>query len=168
MSITISAVGNLGRDPEIVIGDNGRRRARFSLACSRKRQGEEQTTWLSCTIFQDGLVNVVESFCQKGRQVFVSGELTMRPYQAKDGSEKLSADVVVDRLTLCGSRGDSAGPGLEHNGGDRPAVASDDQLLSAKLVDAAIQAQAPPQRNVPRFPSGGPELNDDIPFAPCG
>jgi single-strand DNA-binding protein len=168
MSITISAVGNLGRDPEIVIGDNGRRRARFSLACSRKRGGEELTTWLSCTIFQDGLVNIVESFCQKGRQVHVSGELTMRPYTAKDGSEKLSADVVVDRLTLCGSRNDAA----SH---ERHAVASDDQMLNARLVDAGIDAQAPPRaggdpalkRNVPRFPSGGPEFSDEIPFSPC-
>jgi single stranded DNA-binding protein len=159
MSITISAVGNLGRDPEIVTGDNGRRRARFSLACSRKRQGEEQTTWLSCTIFQDGLVGVVEQFLTKGRQVFITGELTMRPYTANDGTEKLSADVVVDRLTLCGSRNDAA----SH---ERPAVASDDQLragiappeLSAKLVIAAIDAQAPPR------PPDFVELSDEIPF----
>jgi single stranded DNA-binding protein len=155
MSITISAVGNLGRDPEIVTGDNGRRRARFSLACSRKRQGEEQTTWLSCTIFQDGLVGVVEQFLTKGRQVFITGELTMRPYTANDGTEKLSADVVVDRLTLCGSRNDAA----SH---ERPAVASDDQLLSAKLVNAAIDAQAPPRP--PKRPPDFVELSDEIPF----
>lgn len=157
MSITISAVGNLGRDPEIVTGDNGKRRAKFSVACSRKRNGEELTTWLSCTVFQDGLVGVVESFLAKGRQVHVSGELTMRPYTAKDGSEKLSADVVVDRLTLCGSRGDSAGDSHQHH-----AVASDDQLLSARAVNAAIDAQAPPRP--PRRPPDFVELDDQIPF----
>jgi single-strand DNA-binding protein len=160
MSITISAVGNLGRDPEIVIGDTGRRRARFSIACSRKRGGEELTTWLSCTVFQDGLVNVVESFCAKGRQVFVSGEFSLRPYTAKDGSEKLGAEVVVDRLTLCGSRQDSAAAG-QHNG-----APGDDRLPSPRQVNAAIQAQAPPGRNVPRYPSGGPPLDDEIPFLP--
>lgn len=169
MSITISAVGNLGRDPEIVFGDNGKRRAKFSLACSRKRGGEELTTWLSCTVFQDGLVGVVESYLAKGKQVFVSGELSMRPYTAKDGSEKLSADVIVDRLTLCGSRGDSAGEG-RHNGDTRHGVASDDQLragiappeLSVKAINAAIDAQAPPRP--PKRPPDFVELDDEIPF----
>lgn len=170
MSITISAVGNLGRDPEIVFGDNGKRRARFSLACSRKRAGEEQTTWLNCTVFQDGLVGVVEQWLVKGKQVFVSGELAMRAYTAKDGGEKLSADVIVDRLTLCGSRGDSAGEG-RHNSDTRHGVASDDQLLragiappelSVKAINAAIDAQAPPRP--PKRPPDFVELSDDIPF----
>ena len=159
MSITISAIGNLGRDPEIVTGDNGRRRARFSLACSRKRGDTETTTWLSCTVFQDGLVGVVEQWLVKGKQVFVSGEAQLRPYTAKDGSEKLALEVVVDRLTLCGSRGDHAAG--QHNG-----AAGDERLPSPRQVDAAIAAQAPPGRNVPRYPSGGPEFSDDIPFTP--
>jgi single-strand DNA-binding protein len=162
MSITISAVGNLGRDPEISHGQDGRRRAHFSLACSRKRQGEEQTTWLRCTVFQEGLVGVVESFVTKGRQVFISGEFTLRPYTANDGTEKLSADVIVDRLTLCGARPEHAG---ESRNGQRHGVASDDQVrdapLDPKQVQAAINAQAPPgKRAVPRYA----ELDDAIPF----
>jgi single-strand DNA-binding protein len=159
MSIAITAVGNLGRDPEITHGDNGKRRARFSLACSRKRQGEEQTTWLNCTVFQDGLVGIVEQWLTKGRQVVVFGEFSLRPYTSNDGTEKLSADVIVDRLTLCGSRGDSA-----HNG-SRPGIASDDQVRDAPLdprqVRTAIDAQAPLGKRPPARDLG---LDDEIPF----
>ena len=43
----------------------------------------------------------------KGTKIGITGELTNRPYAAKDGAEKHSLEVRVNDVTLLGSKGDS-------------------------------------------------------------
>jgi single-stranded DNA-binding protein len=40
----------------------------------------------------------------KGNKVGITGELTNRPYQAKDGTEKYSLDVRLSDVTLLGGK----------------------------------------------------------------
>jgi single-stranded DNA-binding protein len=44
----------------------------------------------------------------KGTMVGIQGELTNRPYKAKDGTEKFSLEVRVNDLTLLGKKGDTS------------------------------------------------------------
>ena len=47
----------------------------------------------------------------KGKQVFVTGELSLRPYTSKEGVERLSVDVNVNNVNFVGSREDNQGGG---------------------------------------------------------
>ena len=96
-----SFIGNLGRDPETRTFGNGGKVCILRLAVSEKwrdkESGErkESTEWVSVAVFNDGLVRVCEQYLKKGSKVFVQGKLKTRKYQAQDGSDRYSTEVVL-------------------------------------------------------------------------
>ena len=116
-------IGNLGRDPEIRTLGSGDRVANLRLATTEswrdKATGErkEKTEWHSVVIFNDNIVKVVEQYVKKGSSVYVEGALQTRKYTDKDGAEKYSTEIVIQRfggqLTMLGGRGDGAGGGAD-------------------------------------------------------
>lgn len=107
-------VGSLGRDPEIRTLNNGERVANLSVATSEtwrdKSSGEkkEKTEWSKVVVFNDNLTKVCENYLKKGSQVYLEGKLQTRKWTDKDGVEKYSTEVVLDRfggvLTMLGGR----------------------------------------------------------------
>jgi single-strand DNA-binding protein len=122
-------IGNLGRDPEIRTLGSGDKVANLRLATTEtwrdKASGErkEKTEWHSVVIFNDNIVGVVERYLKKGSSVYVEGALQTRKWQDKDGQDRYSTEVVIQRfggqLTMLGGRGDGggAGDGDEMGGG---------------------------------------------------
>jgi single-strand DNA-binding protein len=108
-------VGNLGRDPEVRTMQNGGKMCNLSVATSERwrdrNSGEQQerTEWHRVVIFDDKLVEVAERFLQKGRKVFLEGELQTRKWQDQSGQDKYTTEVVLRRfrsqLVLLDSRG---------------------------------------------------------------
>ncbi len=122
-------VGNLGRDPEVRTMQNGGKVCNLSVATSERwkdrNSGEQQerTEWHRVVIFDDRLVDVAERFLQKGRKVFLEGELKTRKWQDQSGQDRYSTEVVLNRfrgqLVLLDSRSDAgagAGGGYESSG----------------------------------------------------
>jgi single-strand DNA-binding protein len=94
--LTISAFGNLGRDPEQKTLPNGNTVTNFSIAANT---GKDQTTWISCTVF--GVRgDTVMQFFKKGSKVAVSGSGKLREYTDRDGVIKQSLDLVVSDFSL--------------------------------------------------------------------
>ena len=122
-------IGNLGRDPEIRSMQNGGRVANLSLATSEnwkdKNTGErrEKTEWHRVVIFDDRLIDVVEKYVTKGSKLYIEGQLQTRKWTDKDGQDKYSTEVVLQRfrgeLTMLDSKGSSGGGGGgDYGGGD--------------------------------------------------
>lgn len=111
-------VGRLGADPEIKSTQSGSRVANLRLATSEswrdKNSGErkERTEWHRVTIWNEGLVKVVEQYAKKGAQIYVSGQLQTRKWTDQSGVEKYSTEVVLQgfkaELHLLGGRGGNA------------------------------------------------------------
>jgi single-strand DNA-binding protein len=115
-------IGNLGADVEVRSFQNGGRVANLRIACTEKwkdREGnrKEKTEWVSVAIFNDGLVGIAERYLRKGSKVYVSGKMSTRKYQAQDGSDRYTTEIVLNgfdaKLILLdgaqsggGSRGD--------------------------------------------------------------
>ena len=63
-------------------------------------------------IFNENLGKVVEQYCKKGSKVYVEGQLQTRKWQDKDGNDRYTTEVVLQRfrgeLTLLDSRGGGA------------------------------------------------------------
>lgn len=114
-------IGNLGRDPEVRTFGNGGKVCNLRIATSEtwkdKNTGErrEKTEWHSVAIFNDGLVRIAEQYLRKGSKVYLEGALQTRKYQAQDGTDRYSTEVVLQgfggTLTMLDGRGEGGGQG---------------------------------------------------------
>jgi single-strand DNA-binding protein len=115
-------VGNLGKDPEVRRTQSGEPVVSFSVATSEswrdKSSGErkEKTEWHRIVIFNEHLAKVAEQYLRKGSKVYIEGQLTNRKWTDKDGQEKYTTEIVLNRfrgeLQMLDSRGEgSAGAG---------------------------------------------------------
>lgn len=112
-------IGNLGRDPEVRTFGNGGKVCNLRIATSEtwkdKNTGErrEKTEWHSVAIFNDGLVRIAEQYLRKGSKVYIEGALQTRKYQAQDGTDRYSTEVVLQgfggTLTMLDGRGEGGG-----------------------------------------------------------
>ncbi|WP_237476931.1 single-stranded DNA-binding protein [Lichenibacterium dinghuense] len=129
-------VGNLGKDPEVRRMQSGDAVVNLRLATTEswrdKASGErkEKTEWHSVVIFNENLAKVAEQYLKKGSKVYVEGQLQTRKYNDKDGNERYSTEVVLQRfrgeLTMLEGRNSGGGGfagdddrGSFDRGGDR-------------------------------------------------
>ncbi len=134
-------VGNLGRDPEVRTMQNGGKVCNLSVATSERWRDrnsgdmQERTEWHRVVIFDEKLVDVAERYLQKGRKVFLEGQLQTRKWTDQSGQERYTTEVVLQRfrssLVLLDGRGEGGGDyaaGGYDQGGDRPAGPSGGDL----------------------------------------
>lgn len=117
-------VGNLGRDPEVRTTSNGNKVVQLSIATSERWRdratGEqrEKTEWHRVVIFNERLADVAERYLQRGRQVYIEGQLQTRKWQDQEGNDKYTTEIVLGQyrgeLQMIGGRGEGGGGG----GGD--------------------------------------------------
>ncbi|MBN9543770.1 MAG: single-stranded DNA-binding protein [Alphaproteobacteria bacterium] len=94
-------VGNVGKDPEVRSTSDGRKLASVTLATSEtwkdKNTGErkDKTEWHRISIFNEGLVNVVENYVRKGAKLYIEGALHTRKWTDQNGVEKYSTEIVL-------------------------------------------------------------------------
>lgn len=105
-------VGNLGKDPEIRHLDNGRAVTNFSLATSesyKNKAGERVTTteWHNVVLWTP-LAEIAEKYLRKGNQIYVEGKLQTRSYDDKDGIRRYTTEVVVQNMTMLGSKNEGS------------------------------------------------------------
>ena len=99
----LSAIGNISRNAEIRYLANGDSVASFSFALSSGYGDKQITTWLNCSLWGKRAETLAQMLL-KGTKIGISGELTNRPYKAKDGTEKFSLDLRVNDVTLLGGK----------------------------------------------------------------
>lgn len=100
----VQLIGNLGRDPEIVEFEGGRKLAKFSLATSeyyKKENGEKvsDTHWHNLVAWGK-TAEIAEKFLKKGSEIGVEGKLTSRSYDDKDGNKRYVTEVVIHEILL--------------------------------------------------------------------
>ena len=120
-------VGNLGKDPEVRRMSSGEPVVNLSIATSEtwrdKSSGErrERTEWHRVVIFNENLAKVAEQYLKKGAKVYLEGQLQTRKYTDKDGAEKYTTEIVLQRfrgeLVMLDGRGEGGGGGGGNYGG---------------------------------------------------
>ena len=124
-------VGNLGKDPEVRRMTSGEPVVNLSVATSEtwkdKSSGErkEKTEWHRVVIFNENLAKVAEQYLKKGAKVYLEGALQTRKWTDKDGAEKYSTEIVLNRfngtMVMLDGRSGGGGGGGDFGGGGRGA-----------------------------------------------
>ncbi len=100
----VQLIGRLGQEPEIVNFKDGNKIAKFSMATDdsykdKNGQKVERAYWHN-VIVRGGLVNVVESYVNKGQEIAIEGKLTNRSWEDKDGNKRYITEVLCNELLL--------------------------------------------------------------------
>lgn len=141
-------VGNLGEDPKIITGRDGKKIAQLSVATSEswrdKNSGDrkEVTDWHRVVVFSEPLVKFAEEYLKKGNKVYIKGKQKTRKWE-KEGQAHYSTETVLSNFQ-------SELQSLTPREGGRGAP-SEDEYGTSKSTER---------------PSAGPgnDMDDDIPF----
>lgn len=146
-------VGNLGADPEVRYLPSGDAVANIRLATTDrykdKASGEmkELTEWHRVSFF-GRLAEIVSEFLKKGASVYIEGRIRTRKWQAQDGTDRYSTEIVADQMQMLGGKG--GGSAREEGGAPRE---------ERRESNGGGKANSAPAGS-----SGFDELDDDIPF----
>lgn len=107
----VQLIGNLGNDPEVKTFESGKKMARVRIATSdnyRNAKGEKVTDTQWHTLVAWGkLADIIEKYCNKGKEIAVEGKLVSRSYNDKDGNKKYITEVQVSEMLMLGSKSDA-------------------------------------------------------------
>jgi single-strand DNA-binding protein len=97
-------VGNLGKDPEIRVTQEGTKLATFSVATSEQwkdkttQERVDRTEWHRVVVFNEKLSEIVEKYLRKGSKVYLEGQLQTRKWTDQAGQERYTTEVVIPRF----------------------------------------------------------------------
>lgn len=100
----VTLIGNIGKDPEVRRLTSGDPVVNLSIATSEswkdKASGErkEKTEWHRVVIFNPHIADVAEKYVRKGSKVYLEGALQTRKWTDKDGAEKYSTEIVIQKF----------------------------------------------------------------------
>ena len=121
-------IGNLGSDPELRDA-NGTPVCNFSIATSETwtdkatNEKKEQTEWHRLVLWRRN-AEIASQYLKKGSKIYIEGKLQTRSYD-KEGVKTYTTEVVVDRLQMLDSKGDSGGGSAQAPVADAPPVKFD-------------------------------------------
>lgn len=102
-------IGNVGQDPEVKYLPKGDCVTTVSLATSESwkdrqtGQVQERTEW-SRVVFFKRLAEIAGEYLRKGSKVYVKGSLRTRKWQAQDGTDRYSTEIVANEMQLLDSQ----------------------------------------------------------------
>jgi single-strand DNA-binding protein len=108
ISNVFSFTGTVGRDAEQRFIPSGQAVLTVTVANNVGFGDKQQTNWVRCTIWGKRADGQLKDFLKKGQQVFVSGELVQKEYQAQDGTTKSSLELNCSIMDLVGKRDQSS------------------------------------------------------------
>ncbi|GAA4649287.1 single-stranded DNA-binding protein [Kistimonas scapharcae] len=146
----VTLIGTTGKAAELRYFDNGSCIATCSMATNDywtdKKTGQkmERTEWHSL-IWRSKSAEIAAQYVDKGRRLYIEGQIQSRMAKRRDGTEFKLVEIVVREWQLL------------------------DNHLQNKSTD---RVSPPPQRSsspqtAPSQPGFG-DMDDDIPFAPLG
>ena len=106
-------IGNLTRDPEMRTTPSGYNVCDFTVAVNRRNRrdaqsGQPEADFFRVTAWRQ-LAEICSKYLAKGRKVCVVGAVSVRTYQANDGSTRASLEVTADDVEFLTPRGEGEG-----------------------------------------------------------
>ena len=101
-------VGNLGKEPEMVLREGNVPMARFSLATTESHKDKNgklvsQTEWHTVVLWR-GLAELAQKYLHKGSMVYIEGRLKSRVREDSEGQKIPVTEVVGENLIMLDKR----------------------------------------------------------------
>lgn len=162
-------IGNVGKDPEIRLTQDGKEIASFSLATSEtwrdKNNGEkrEKTEWHKIVVFFPQLVDIVKKYVRKGKKIYIEGSLQTRKWMDQSNTEKYITEILLQSygsilILLDGNRNDGSGAGSDDDGSFRSSHTSGSGTSRPSLSDDGAKSSGS------KYEIEDTELDDEVPF----
>lgn len=161
----VTLIGNLTRDPELRYTPTGAAVCTIGIATNRTwttDAGEKkEETEFHRAVAWNKLAELCSQLLAKGRKVYIEGRLRTSAWQAQDGTQRTSTEIVIeDMIVLDSKRPITAGD----EGQTAPA---DEAAAVAPKAEEPVAAKkkSKPEEPVTNKPTGAEDVNpDDIPF----
>lgn len=99
--ISVTALGQIGRDAEYRTLASGDKVGKFSLAINQGKGDSKTTDWYNVTVWRSTAETMQRlGALRKGDTVLIVGRLTARLYTNKEGNAAISLDLDADRVIL--------------------------------------------------------------------
>lgn len=100
----VNLIGQMTSEPQVVVLDNGRKIARFSMSTRETFLDDEGHTkqvnnWHRVTAWGKW-VNILEQLGSKGQALAIEGKLRSRFYQSKSGQRQSVTEVEINDLII--------------------------------------------------------------------
>lgn len=150
----VQLIGNLTRDPELRYTPQGTAVCSFSIATNRSwttDSGEKKDEAdFHRIVAWNKLAELCGQFLSKGKKVYVEGRLSTRNWDAKDGTQKSTTEVIISDMILL------------DGGGKRSEEAEVEESEEAKPAKKAAKKETEEKEEVEE--SSEEVAPDDIPF----
>lgn len=113
---SVELIGNVGKEPEFRSTQSGSQVCSFSMAMNESwkdssGQRKEHTEWANIVVWSEGLCGIIEQYVRKGSRLFIRGKMQTRKWQDKDGADRWTTEVVLQKfgsqLILLDGKGES-------------------------------------------------------------
>jgi single-strand DNA-binding protein len=100
----VQLVGNIGKAPEIISFENGKKLAKFSLATKEfytnsKGERTSETQWHNLVAW-GRQAEIIEQYFKPGQKITVEGKLLNRTYETKTGEKRTRAEIHIQKLLM--------------------------------------------------------------------
>jgi single-strand DNA-binding protein len=160
----VMLIGNLTRDPELRYTPTGAAVCTIGIATNRywtTESGEKkEETEFHRAVAWNKLAELCSQLLTKGRKIYVEGRLKTNSWQAQDGAQRSTTEIIIEDMILL----DSRKPGT---GGEEGVSTAADTAQPTSVAPKSVPTKPEtPEESTP--PTPGPvEENvnpDDIPF----
>lgn len=114
----VTLIGNLTRDPELRYTPTGAAVCTIGIATNRTwvtDSGEKkEETEFHRVVAWNKLAELCSQLLAKGRKVYVEGRLRTSAWQAQDGSQRTSTEIVIEDMIVLDSKRAVGDDGAEH------------------------------------------------------
>ncbi len=106
---SVHLIGRLGNDPQATTFENGKTKARFSLATSetyRNGNGErvQETQWHNIVAWGKN-ADIVMKYLKKGKEIALEGKLTNRSWDDANGQKHFITEISVNQILMLDKKG---------------------------------------------------------------
>lgn len=155
-------IGNLTRDPELRYTPTGAAVCTLGLATNRywtTESGEKkEDVEFHRVVAWNKLAELCSQLLIKGRKIYVEGRLQTRSWQAADGAQRMTTEVVIEDMILLDSKRPLTPSGEE-------AGSEVNETKAVSVHQDSVQAKSIAQPTIGKKSEGTEDVNpDDIPF----
>lgn len=100
---TVALMGRMAADPELRTTTKGDEVVSFTLALDAGYGDKKTTSWVDCVAFK-GSAKFVSTYFRKGSMIAITGRISTRNYEDKNGAKRKSTEVICESVSFCGDK----------------------------------------------------------------